>query len=182
MSAVLLARSRVPVPAGFLVTEAARSLMKSGVRLAIEGTLGSLMLESAQLSLKAFILLFTWAETSAKRLSSPKEEAWDMVLLAVRESSEVDLRRYELRARKFASWGLLGKSPTVPVFTSGSGELPRRVRWVLLFERSCFEELSDVELVMLDRDGHWKLAARKLPERLDLLLGRPSLSASFAPS
>jgi len=35
---------------------------------------------------------------------------------------------------------------------------------------------------MLDRDDHWKLPAKKLPERLALLDGRPSLSASFAPS
>jgi hypothetical protein len=35
---------------------------------------------------------------------------------------------------------------------------------------------------MLDRDDHWKLPARKLPERLALLMDRPSVSASFAPS
>jgi hypothetical protein len=69
--------------------------MKSGVRLAIEGILGSLTLESAQVSLKAFILVLIWAETSAKRVSSPKEDAWDMVRAAVRESSDVDLCRYE---------------------------------------------------------------------------------------
>jgi hypothetical protein len=37
-------------------------------------------------------------------------------------------------------------------------------------------------MFMLDRDDHWKLPARKLPDRLDLLEGCPSLSASFAPS
>jgi len=35
---------------------------------------------------------------------------------------------------------------------------------------------------MLVRDDHWKLPARKLPDRLDLLVGCPSLSASLAPS
>lgn len=86
-----------------------------------------------------------------------------------------------MRDRRLASWGLLGKSPTVPVTASGSGELSRRDRWVFL-DSSRLDEVSDVELARLDRDGHWKLLARKLPERLDLLLGRPSLSASFAPS
>lgn len=35
---------------------------------------------------------------------------------------------------------------------------------------------------MLDRDDHWKLPARKLPERLALFMARASVSASFAPS
>lgn len=127
MSAALCARSLVPLLAGFLVTELARSRMKSGVRLAIEGILGSLTLDSAQLSLNAFSLLFTCAETSAKRVSSPRDEARDMVLAVVRESSDAVRLRYVLRERRLASCGLLGSSPTVPLASSGSdGELTRR--------------------------------------------------------
>lgn len=129
MSAALGARSLVPLLVGFRVTELARSRMKSGVRLDIDGMLGSLTLESAQLSLKALNLLFTCAETSAKRVSSPREEARDMVLAVVKESSDAVLLRYVLRERRLASCGLLGSSPTVPLASSGSdGELTRRNR------------------------------------------------------
>jgi hypothetical protein len=129
MSAALCVRSLVPLLVGFRVTELARSRMKSGVRLAIDGMLGSLTLESAQLSLKAFSLLFTCAETSANLVSSPREEARDMVLAVVKESSDADLLRYVLRERRLASCGLLGSSPTVPLPSSGSdGELTRRIR------------------------------------------------------
>jgi hypothetical protein len=106
-----------------------------------------------------------------------------MDLATVSESSEADFRRYVLREQRLANCGLLGRSPTVPENSSeSSGELSRRPNLAWLLERSRLDEEPDPALLRFDRDDHWKLPASKLPERLDLFVGRPSVSASFAPS
>lgn len=149
---MLLGRSLEPLRVDLLVIEEARSFKKSGLRLDIEGILGSFTLESAQLSLIAFILLLTWAETSVNRLSSPREEARDIVRAVLRESSDADLLRRVVCVRRLASCGRLGSSPTVPETSSGSGgELTLRKCWI---ERSRFSEAVESALLLLVLEGH----------------------------
>jgi hypothetical protein len=67
--------------------------------------LGSLKFESAQLSLRAFSLLLTCSWTLSKRVSSPREDAKDLVRYTSKEPSEFDRRNLGV-GRSVGIWGV----------------------------------------------------------------------------
>ena len=79
------------------------SVLDAKLKFGNEG-LGSLKLESAQLSRRAFSLLLTCSWTLSKRVSSPREDAKDRVRYTSKEPSELDRRNLGV-GRSLNIWG-----------------------------------------------------------------------------